>query len=126
MPRSFNPDMSANGSIATVTSSAFSEKADCPNHSTRILLLLCHRATAGGRCQFSGPAATAAGDGESKRARRMDASFERGIVVAARIGRASATQQRRGRRHQAGEDREQEGLVQARLEGAGDEVREEG
>src|SRR5512132_1669453 len=88
--------------MKTVTAPSVRRKADCPYHSTCMLLLEVGRAqTAGDRC----------GHGLGR------------LVV---VDYAPATQQRGAGGDQARDDCEQEGGVQPVLEGPGDEVGEEG
>src|SRR5271166_229819 len=94
-------EMSPNGSMNTVRSPSSRRKADCPYHSTCMLLLPCSR----GDRFFVGSLA--------RRLRLFT------IVI------TPAPQQRRAGGDQAGDDRERERLVQARAERRGDQVREE-
>src|SRR4051812_16771764 len=100
MPRSAIGPRSSKGSMKTVAAPSLRRNADCPYHSTCMLLLEVGRAqTAGGRC---------------------DGALGRLVVV----DHAPAAQQRGAGRDQAGDDREQERGVQPVLEGPGDEVGE--
>src|SRR3954452_15836386 len=101
MPRSASGPRSSKGSMNTVVAPSVRRKADCPYHSTCMLLLEFGRAqTAWGGC---------------------DGGLGRLVLV----DHAPAAQQRGAGRDQAGDDREQEGGVQPVLEGPRDEIGEE-
>src|SRR6202050_1546192 len=117
MPRlAARPDMSPKGSIATDTSAPSSENADCPYHSTRIALLSGCDWREGSRAvdgRALAPIPLCRVVGTRRRGDLLD------VLVLA------AAQQRGAGGDEAGDDREQEGLVQARAKRRGDQLREE-
>src|SRR5436305_6200197 len=96
MPREASAEPSPNGSTKTVASAPLRRNADCPNHSTCMLLLQLLRGmnAAGGRLV--------------------------GVVVAA------TAHERGGGGNEAGDDREREGSVEPVPERRRDQLREEG
>src|ERR1700689_1890550 len=108
--------MSPNGSITTDASAPSRENADCPYHSTRIALLSGCDSREGSRaidgCALA-PIPRCRVVGARRRGDLLD------VLVLA------AAQQRGAGSDQAGDDGEQERLVQARAKRRGDQLRKE-